>query len=290
MWAYGCVTTPHGVAEMLALLHAALAWAPATRPWMDRADPPSARAVALLKAMTLDEKLALFHGSCGGPSGMSGYVGNVCENTRLGIPALKMNDGPQGFRDNEHLGSTTAWPCSLAIGATFDAEAAREWGAGMGAEFYGKGANVQLGPGMCLARIPRNGRNFEYLSGEDPHLGYVLVPPVVRGIQAQFRVRGRVAPSPVPSPAPSPGPCPDRSPDPNPSPSPGPSPDPGPNPNQAQGVIANAKHWVNNNQETARMSVSEVVDERTQFELYYPPFEAAVEASVGSLRVRVRAS
>ena len=85
---------------------------------------PSARAVALLKAMTLDEKLTLFHGSCGGPSGVSGYVGNVCENTRLGIPALKMNDGPQGFRDNEHLGSTTAWPCSLAIGATFDTEAA----------------------------------------------------------------------------------------------------------------------------------------------------------------------
>ena len=171
-------------------LYAALAWAPAARPWMDRADPPSARAVALLKAMTLDEKLTLFHGSCGGalhqgahvctcmfargvsvgwplcpayampvpclchacamrmpgpshmpgPSGVSGYVGNVCENARLGIPALKMNDGPQGFRDNEHLGSTTAWPCSLAIGATFDTEAAREWGAGMGAEFYGKGA------------------------------------------------------------------------------------------------------------------------------------------------------
>ena len=69
-----------GGAEMLAL-HAALAWAPATRPWMDRSDPPSARAAALLKAMTLDEKIGLFHGSCGG------YVGNVCENTRLGIPA-----------------------------------------------------------------------------------------------------------------------------------------------------------------------------------------------------------
>ena len=186
MWSFGenqprasQKVNKHGVADMLAL-HAALAWAPAARPWMDRADPPSARAMALLNAMTLDEKLSLFHGSCGGPSGVSGYVGNVCENTRLGIPALKMNDGPQGFRDNEHLGSTTAWPCSLAIGATFDADAARKWGAGMGAEFYGKGANVQLGPGMCLARIPRNGRNFEYISGEDPHLGSVLVPPVVR--------------------------------------------------------------------------------------------------------------
>ena len=49
------------------------------------------------------------------------------------------------------------------------------------------GSNVQLGPGVCLARVPVNGRNFEYLSGEDPFLGYVLVQPTVRGIQSQVR-------------------------------------------------------------------------------------------------------
>ena len=53
----------------------------------------------------------------------------------------------------------------------------------MGKEFFAKGANVQLGPGVCLARVPRNGRNFEYLSGEDPFLGYTLVQPVIKGIQ-----------------------------------------------------------------------------------------------------------
>ena len=37
------------------------------------------------------------------------------------------------------------------------------WGTAMGEEFYGKGANVQLGPGVCVARVPTNGRNFEYL-------------------------------------------------------------------------------------------------------------------------------
>ena len=41
----------------------------------------------------------------------------------------------------------------------------------MGEEFFAKGSNVQLGPGVCLARVPVNGRNFEYLSGEDPFLG-----------------------------------------------------------------------------------------------------------------------
>jgi len=36
----------------------------------------------------------------------------------------------------------------------------------MGEEFAGKGSNVQLGPGLNVARVPVNGRNFEYLSGE----------------------------------------------------------------------------------------------------------------------------
>ena len=101
-------------------------------------------------------------------------------------------------------------------------------------EFFDKGANVQLGPGVCVARIPRNGRNFEYLSGEDPHLGYILVQPVINAIQGQQ-------------------------------------------------VVANAKHYVNNNQETNRHFVSENVDERTRFEMYYPPFKGAIEAGVGSM-------
>ena len=197
------------------------------RPWMVTSDPPATRADNLVKAMNLTEKLNLFHGSCGG------YVGNVCGNARLGIPQIKMNDGPQGFRDNKHPGSSTAWPCSLAIAATFDPTAAMAWGKGMGDEFYRKGSNVQLGPGMCVARVPRNGRNFEYISGEDPHLGSALVGQAIEGIQSQ-------------------------------------------------GVIANAKHWVENNQETDRTSVNELVDERTRFEIYYPPFEAAIKANVGS--------
>jgi beta-glucosidase len=126
---------------------------------MDRADPPAERAAKLIKAMTLDEKLNLFHGSG------KGYVGNVAGNARLGIPAIKMNDGPQGFRGKH--GTSTAFPCGLAIGATFDIDASASWGAAMGNEFWHKGANVQLGPGMCLARVPRNGRNFEYMSGEE---------------------------------------------------------------------------------------------------------------------------
>eukprot|EP01044_Picomonas_judraskeda_P009797 COSAG03_NODE_1218_length_4536_cov_15.567275_4_plen_92_part_00 len=50
-------------------------------------------------------------------------------------------------------------------------------------------------------------------------------------------------------------------------------------------MIANAKHWVNNNQETNRHFVSEIVDERTRYELYYPPFAGAVESGAISLQL-----
>lgn len=199
------------------------------KPWMmDPTEDPSIRAKKLLHRMNISEKIHMLHGSG------SGYIGNVAANTRLGIPALKLNDGPQGFRDDAHPGTTTSWPSALTIGASWDLDLARQWGEAMGEEFYDKGANVQLGPGMCLARVPRNGRNFEYVSGEDPFLGFTMVQPVVQGIQSR-------------------------------------------------GVVANAKHWVNNNQETQRGSINEVVDERTQFEMYYPPFEGAVRAGVGSV-------
>lgn len=185
------------------------------------------RARKLVENMTLDEKISFLHGEKGP------YVGNVAPLHRLGIPPINMNDGPQGFRAEKHKGTSTAWPSGLNMAASWDPEAVHEWGSGMGREFYDKGSNVQLGPGVCLARVPWNGRNFEYLSGEDPYLGYVLAQSAVKGIQSQK-------------------------------------------------VVANAKHWVMNNQETNRQAVSEDVDERTRFEMYYPPFEGAIEAGVGS--------
>lgn len=53
----------------------------------------------------------------------------------------------------------------------------------MGEEFWGKGTNIFEGPGVNVARIQRNGRNFEYMSGEDPVLGSALLPRVIDGVQ-----------------------------------------------------------------------------------------------------------
>ena len=64
----------------------------------------------------------------------------------------------------------------------------QRFGAALGAEFSGKGANTILGPSVNVHRVARNGRNFEYLSGEDPYLGSRLVPAYV-----QVRGRARVS-------------------------------------------------------------------------------------------------
>ncbi|MBV0922573.1 glycoside hydrolase family 3 C-terminal domain-containing protein [Halomicroarcula limicola] len=52
---------------------------------------------------------------------------------------------------------------------------------------------------------------------------------------------------------------------------------------QSEDVVATVKHFVANNQETSRTTVSSDVDERTLRELYLPPFRATVEAGVGSV-------
>jgi len=131
----------------------------------------------LVARMNATEKMTLLSGVYGlgwappEEQALHGYVGNVPSVPRLGIPWLSLQDGPQGFRDGkygkgafgkgEYLGTSTQWPSGLTIGATWDPELAGEWGAGMGAEFRLKGANVQLGPGLNVARVPQGGRNFE---------------------------------------------------------------------------------------------------------------------------------
>jgi beta-glucosidase len=52
---------------------------------------------------------------------------------------------------------------------------------------------------------------------------------------------------------------------------------------QSNGIVATAKHFVGNEQETDRMGGNSLIDERTLHEIYYPPFEASVSAGVGAV-------
>ena len=113
----------------------------------------------------------------------AGYVPGV---PRLGVPALLMTDASlgitnQGYREGD---TATALPAGLALGATFNPALARAAGAMLGREARSRGFNVLLAGGINLARDPRNGRNFEYLS-EDPLLSAVLVAESISGIQGE---------------------------------------------------------------------------------------------------------
>jgi beta-glucosidase len=98
-------------------------------------DTPVERANKLIEQMTLDEKVAMCHGDV-----LTGYIGGVKGNKRLGIPQLNLNDGPQGFRGPK--ATSTAFPSGLSIAASWDVETSYNWGAAMGTEFWNKGANV----------------------------------------------------------------------------------------------------------------------------------------------------
>ena len=75
-------------------------------------------------------------------------------------------------------------PSLLSVAATWDPSLAALFGTTVAEEFVGKGANMILGPQLCVHRVPYEGRNFERLSGEDPYLGSQLAGPYIRGVQA----------------------------------------------------------------------------------------------------------
>mmetsp|Transcript_17584 Transcript_17584/g.54970 ORF Transcript_17584/g.54970 Transcript_17584/m.54970 type:complete len:630 (-) Transcript_17584:32-1921(-) len=107
--------------------------------------------------------------------------------SRVGMPAVKMQDAGQGFRtsDERMVGQVTAWPCALGLASTWDESLVGEFASAAAAEFAAKGANVVLGPAVNVHRVARGGRNAEYLSGEDPVLGARLVGPWVAGFESR---------------------------------------------------------------------------------------------------------
>ncbi len=182
----------------------------------------------LLSQLTLEEKINMIHGVA------LFHSGGV---PRLGIPPLKMSDGPMGVRKEfaydswTNVGTTddlvSYLPSNSALASTWSRELAYKTGQVLGAEARGRGKDVILAPGINIKRSPLCGRNFEYMS-EDPRLVEELVVPLIKGIQEND-------------------------------------------------VAACVKHLAANNQETDRLEVDTYIDERTLREIYLPGFKAAID-------------
>jgi beta-glucosidase len=134
---------------------------------------------ALVASMTVDEKAAFTAGA---------DFWTLVANERVGIPPIRVTDGPNGARGSAlfGLGGETAVciPCGSALGATWDPQLVERVGAMLGEEALTKACRVLLAPTVNLHRSPLGGRNFECYS-EDPLLSGKTAAAFVRGVQSQ---------------------------------------------------------------------------------------------------------
>ncbi|MBR6346250.1 MAG: glycoside hydrolase family 3 C-terminal domain-containing protein [Bacteroidales bacterium] len=133
------------------------------------------RAASIVSKMTVEEKIDLISGK------IDGFKTHGIP--RLGIPCIRMADGPQGVRnvDGKNIQSTF-FPCGISAAASWNREAVRGMGAGIGSAAKAHGVQIMLGPGVNIYRSALCGRNFEYF-GEDPFLAAETALNYIEGMQ-----------------------------------------------------------------------------------------------------------
>lgn len=182
----------------------------------------------LISQLTLEEKIGMLHGNS------MFTLGGV---QRLGIPELKMADGPLGVREEINRDNwgpagltndfATYYPAGGALAATWNAEMGYTFGNSLGQEMRARDKDMLLSPAINIVRTPLGGRTYEYMS-EDPFLNKKIAVPLIVGLQDND-------------------------------------------------VMACVKHFAANNQETNRDFVDVQIDERALREIYLPAFEASVK-------------
>jgi len=132
---------------------------------------------ALITQMTLEEKISMLAGA---------DLWHTVPVRRLGIPAIKVTDGPIGARgDDIPSGPTSAcFPCGTALGATWNVDLVERVGKALAEETKAKGAHILLAPTVNIHRSPLAGRNFECYS-EDPYLTARMAVAYINGLQSQ---------------------------------------------------------------------------------------------------------
>ena len=143
-------------------------------------------AAQLVAEMTLDERLGCLDGDTPFWPGLfdmtaGGYYRHpwpAARLERLGIPGIDFADGPRGCV----IGDATAFPVSMARGASFDPDLEERIGEAIGAELRASGATYTGAVCMNLLRHPTWGRAQETY-GEDPHHVGVMASAFTVGLQ-----------------------------------------------------------------------------------------------------------
>jgi beta-glucosidase len=143
-------------------------------PFRDVTLPLRARAEDLLSRLTLEEKVGL----------MAGSAAFTLEGVeRLGVPRIRVCDGPTGVRSNEGE-PATVFPVGVAMASTWNPDLVREASAAIAREALALDNRVVLAPTINIARTPLWGRSFETYS-EDPFLTARLGAAFVEGLQGE---------------------------------------------------------------------------------------------------------
>ena len=137
---------------------------------------------ALIAVMTDREKAQLCHGGVNpeipGQVANGGYIAGV---PRLGVPEIRMFDGPAGVTS---IYETTGLPAEEMLACTWDKALAKSYGKVTGSENVMISGNCQLGAEVDLVRTTHFNRTRDML-GEDPCLASELATEIVQGIQEE---------------------------------------------------------------------------------------------------------
>ncbi len=163
----------------------ATAWRAAVAAVRDGGDPAAA-AAALVARMSETERRWCLDGDLPFWAGLAemargGYHRRpfpAARVERLGIPGFAFSDGPRGCV----IGPATAFPVSMARGASWDVDLEERIGDAIGTELRAVGADLYGGVCVNLLRHPAWGRAQETY-GEDPHHVGELGAALTRGVQ-----------------------------------------------------------------------------------------------------------
>ncbi|HET9087441.1 MAG TPA: glycoside hydrolase family 3 C-terminal domain-containing protein [Acidobacteriaceae bacterium] len=140
-----------------------------------------ARVDKLLSQMTLQEKMALIRGAWEPASTNQGQAGYLAGVPRLGIPPLRMADGPPGVLTRLPSQAETA---TMGVAATFSKQDAEQNGVVIAREAHSLGIDVVLQPFINIDRDITFARGYNTF-GEDPLLTGEIGAAEIRGVQGQ---------------------------------------------------------------------------------------------------------